>query len=83
MAVTHCHVCDKNPAEAQRFAQAGYADGAVCPICQRPTCRYHLVMVRWRWRTPGRELDSAQVCRECKRAYKQRNWDPLHREWIS
>lgn len=83
MSVTHCHICDKNPVEAQQFAQGGFADGAACPICLRPTCRYHLVTVRWRWRTVARDLDSAQICRECKRAYKHRNWDPLHREWIS
>jgi hypothetical protein len=83
MSITHCYICDKDPDDAKQFAGEGLDDGLTCPICQRPTCRYHLVTVRWRWRTPARELDSAQICRECKRTYAHRNWDPLHREWIS
>lgn len=83
MAVTRCYICEQNPAEARSLGGAGLAQGIICPICQRPTCRYHLVTVRWRWRNVTRDLDAAQICRECKRAYKHRSWDPLNREWIS
>lgn len=83
MSVSHCHVCDKNPDEARRINGAGLSDGVVCPVCHRPACRFHLVTVRWRWRTPTRDLDSAQICRECNKAYRHRDWDTLHREWIN
>ncbi|MBN1123248.1 MAG: hypothetical protein JXJ17_19405 [Anaerolineae bacterium] len=83
MTVTHCHICDKNPNEARRFRDTGHDQGQECPICQRPTCRHHLVRVRWRWRTPNRETGSALICRECHRSYAHRNWDPINREWIS
>jgi hypothetical protein len=83
MAVTHCHICDKKPAEARRLGASGFAEGQLCPICLRPTCRHHLTTVRWRWRNPTRDLDSALVCQECKKSYRHRNWDPVHREWIS
>jgi hypothetical protein len=40
-------------------------------------------MVRWRWRNATRDIDSAQVCRDCKKGYRHREWDPLNREWIT
>ena len=83
MPVTHCYLCEKNAAEGRQFGTTGYENGEVCPLCQRSTCRHHLVVVRWRWRTPTREADSAQICRECKRGYKHREWDPRNREWIT
>jgi uncharacterized protein YbaR (Trm112 family) len=83
MVVMSCHVCDKNAAEAQRLGTSGFMDGEICPICLQPTCRHHLATVRWRWRNPTRDLASTLVCIECKRAYKHRDWDPAHREWIS
>jgi hypothetical protein len=83
MGVSRCYICDKNPAEAKQFGVTGFEAGQVCPICQRPTCRHHLVMVRWRWRTPQRNHDSALICRDCKKSYLHRAWDPVNREWIT
>jgi hypothetical protein len=83
MSITHCYICDKNPNESRQFGTTGFAGGQVCPVCQRPTCRHHLVMVRWRWRNATRDIDSAQVCRDCKKGYRHREWDPLNREWIT
>jgi hypothetical protein len=53
MTVQRCHHCDADPIEARRYGGAGLADGELCPICYRPTCRYHLTTVRWRWREGG------------------------------
>lgn len=83
MSVYSCHICESNPEERQRLSDDGLAEGVVCPVCHRPTCAHHLVTVRWRWRDQGRGLDSARVCRECKRTYRHREWDPFLREWIS
>jgi hypothetical protein len=83
MPVTHCYLCEKNPADAARYGDSGYQEGVTCPVCQRAACKHHLAVVRWRWRTPTRDLDSAQICRECKKGYKHRSWDPHHREWIT
>ena len=36
--------------------------------------------------TGGREsgkVDTGRVCMECKNAYRHRQWDPVHRDWIS
>jgi uncharacterized protein YbaR (Trm112 family) len=83
MAVTRCYICEQNPDQARRLGNSGFENGLHCPICHRPTCRHHLVTVRWRWRTPTREVDSAFICRECKRTYRHRDWDAINREWIS
>ncbi len=82
MAVTHCHICDSNPEDKRRYGDAGLEDGIICPICLRPTCRFHLGTVRWRWRDSGK-LDSARICLACKNAYRHRDWDPVRRDWIS
>jgi uncharacterized protein YbaR (Trm112 family) len=83
MAVSHCYICERNPQEAKRLGNSGLAEGILCPICHRPTCRHHLVTVRWRWRTVTRDLDSALICGECKKTYRHRDWDPVNRDWIS
>jgi hypothetical protein len=83
MAVTHCRLCEKNSNDAASFGTNGFAEGMICPICQRSTCRYHLTTVRWKWRTPAHDLDSAQICRECAKSYRHRSWDSGNREWVS
>lgn len=83
MSVNRCHVCDANPAESRHLGESGLVDGQECPICYRPTCRYHLVTVRWRWRDDTREIASTQICRECHRTYEHRRWDTFERDWIS
>jgi hypothetical protein len=83
MAIDHCYICAENPTEARRLGPSRLLDGRECPLCHRPTCRYHLVTVRWRWRRPDRALDSTQICRECHRTYQHRNWDTINRDWIS
>lgn len=82
MPVKRCLICDQNPETKRRYAGSGLAEGKECPICYAPTCRYHLTTVRWRWKETG-EVDSDQVCKECKSAYRHRDWDTLNREWIS
>jgi hypothetical protein len=83
MVVASCHLCDKKPEDAELYGASGFTQGEVCPVCFRPTCRHHMGMVRWRWKNDLRAVGSALVCMECKSAYKHRNWDPIHREWIS
>ena len=82
MAVTRCYVCDEDELTKRRYAGGGLDEGENCPICYQPTCRYHLTAVRWYWRDSG-ETDSALVCPECKRTYQHRNWDAIHRDWIT
>lgn len=82
MSVLRCYLCEQNPDEARFYGDEGLEEGQDCPICYQPTCRYHLTVVRWRWRNNGR-VDSALVCKECKRTYAQRDWDTLNREWIT
>jgi len=81
MAVKYCHVCNQNPND-NRSNSATLAEGDYCPICNQPTCRRHLSVVRWRWRDTG-ELDSALVCKECVRTYAHRSWDVFRRDWIT
>jgi hypothetical protein len=83
MPVTRCYICERNTTEARRLGGSGFAGGDNCPLCHQPTCSHHLVTVRWRWRNPTREVGSAQICQECKRAYRHREWDPITRDWIS
>ncbi len=82
MTVTRCHLCDNDPQAKRRYREGGLADGKECPVCYAPTCRFHLTTVRWRWRDNG-HVEADQVCKECKRTYRHRDWDPLNREWIS
>lgn len=82
MAVQRCFLCEENPTEARRYGGDGLAEGNDCPICYRPTCRFHLTVVRWRWRESGR-ADSALICKECRRTYAHRNWDAVNRDWIT
>ncbi len=82
MAVKSCHICNSDPLIKKRYGSAGLADGDYCPICYRPTCRYHLTTVRWRWRRTG-EVDAALVCQDCKRHYEHRSWDVVNRDWIT
>ena len=83
MPVYHCFLCDKNPRDKARYGDAGLQKGIICPVCHRPVCTNHLTTVRWRWRTPARELGAGQVCRDCKRTYRHREWDTINREWIT
>ena len=81
-AVPYCHLCEAHP-EDSRSHHAGALDtGEYCPICYRPTCRQHLGTVRWRWIKTGR-IETAQICLDCKNTYRHREWDPVHRDWIS
>jgi uncharacterized protein YbaR (Trm112 family) len=82
MTVRRCHLCEENPLEARRYGGEALAEGAICPLCYQPTCRFHLTMVRWRWRDGGR-VDSTLVCKECRRTYAHRDWDAANRDWIT
>ena len=82
MSVIRCYLCEQDPVESRRYGGAGLEDGANCPICFQPACRFHLTYVRWRWRDSG-DVDAALVCKECKRTYAHRDWDVFHRDWIS
>ncbi|GAB4271994.1 MAG: hypothetical protein Kow0080_17920 [Candidatus Promineifilaceae bacterium] len=82
MAVHTCHLCDENPAEKRLYGEHGLAEGEICPTCYQPTCRYHLTVVRWRWRSTG-EVDSALICKSCKSSYAHRSWDAVNRDWIT
>jgi len=82
MSVHRCYLCEHNPVDGRRYGGGGLEEGADCPICFQPVCRYHLTYVRWRWRESG-EVDAALVCKECKRSYAHRDWDVFHRDWIS
>lgn len=82
MAVQRCYLCEESPLEARRYGEAGLEAGKDCPICYRPTCRYHLTMVRWRWRESGK-VDATMICKECRRTYAHREWDVVHRDWIT
>lgn len=82
MAIQRCYLCEESPLEARRYGSAGLEEGTLCPICYRPTCRYHLTTVRWRWREQG-EVDAVLICKECKRSYAHRDWDVHHRDWIT
>ena len=61
MSVPNCHICDSNTEEKQRYGEAGLAEGDYCPVCYRPTCKFHLATVRFRW-NKDRSIDSAQIC---------------------
>ncbi|MEJ2746900.1 MAG: hypothetical protein P8183_03125 [Anaerolineae bacterium] len=82
MSVTRCYLCEQDPLFQRRMGQSGLAEGQNCPICFRPTCRYHLTTVRWYWRDTGK-VGTALICKECKRTYQHRTWDSLHRDWIT
>jgi C4-type Zn-finger protein len=82
MAVPYCYICQENEAEKRQYGDASLDQGDYCPVCHRPTCRYHMSRVRWRWKDTG-TLDSALVCRDCKTSYRHRDWDAHNRDWIS
>ena len=82
MGVQRCFLCEENPVEGRRYGGDGLPEGVDCPICYRSTCRFHLTIVRWRWREDGRR-DSALVCQACRRTYAHRNWDAVRRDWIT
>jgi hypothetical protein len=82
VTVQRCHLCDGDPLEGRRYGNAGLAEGELCPICYRPTCRYHLTTVRWRWRDGG-AVASGLICKACKSSYAHRDWDVARRDWIT
>jgi hypothetical protein len=82
MPVPYCHVCQAHPEEHKRYNTSGLENGDYCPVCHQPTCENHLATVRFRW-LKDRQIDSARVCIDCKRAYRHRHWDVASREWIS
>lgn len=82
MPVPTCYICDAEPEEKRRFGDTGLAEGEYCPVCYRPTCKFHLATVRFRW-TRDRRVDSAKICIQCKKTYQHRTWDVANREWIS
>ena len=82
VSVKRCYLCDQDPLVKKRYGGGGLAEGMDCPLCFQSTCRYHLTVVRWYWRDSG-EVGSALVCQECKRTYQHRNWDVMHRNWIT
>ena len=75
-----CYLCDENPLEHQRYGVGTEIEN--CPLCYRPTCRFHLAIVRWKWRDSGR-ADFTLICQTCRRTYAHRNWDTYHRDWIT
>ncbi|MBN1678921.1 MAG: hypothetical protein JW966_01430 [Anaerolineae bacterium] len=81
MPVPYCTICQQNEAEKQQYGDVTLERGDYCPICHQPVCRFHLNRVRWRWKTNGR-LDSALICRDCRKSYRHRNWDAHLRDWI-
>jgi hypothetical protein len=82
MPVPFCYICQQNEREKRQYGDASLNEGDYCPVCYQPVCRFHMGRVRWRWKDSGK-LDSALVCRECKNAYRHREWDAHHRDWIS
>ena len=82
MTVPNCHVCDSREEDKKTYGDTGLSEGDYCPVCYRPTCKFHLATVRFRWLS-DRRVDSAKVCIDCKRAYLHRNWDVANRDWIS
>ena len=83
MAIKFCHICNKEDRFGHgQTSSSALASGIICPVCYQPTCGNHLGTVRWRWRSSG-EVDSAQVCKECIRSYKHRDWDRYSRDWIT
>jgi hypothetical protein len=82
MPVPYCHICETNELEKRQYGAATLGQGDYCPVCQRPTCRFHMGRVRWKWRDTGK-LDQALVCLDCKNAYRHREWDSYRRNWIS
>jgi hypothetical protein len=81
MSVPYCHVCRKKPDEKEMYGDAMLGQGAYCPICHQPACRYHMARVRWRWKDTGR-IESDWICVECKNGYQHRYWDSHRRDWI-
>ena len=82
MPVPYCHICQENEAEKRQYGDSSLEAGDYCPVCYRPTCRYHMSRVRWRWKETG-QLGEALICRECKTTYRHRDWDRHNRDWIS
>jgi hypothetical protein len=82
MAVPFCHICQANAEEHRLYGNSGLDEGDYCPICHRPTCKFHLATVRFRW-IADRRIDTAKICIECKKTYQHRSWDVARREWIS
>jgi len=82
MAVPYCRICETHEDAKQRYGDTGLQDGDFCPICFRPTCRFHLGRVIWRWKENGQRAE-AFVCLDCKNAYRHREWDAYHRDWVS
>jgi hypothetical protein len=83
MAIWSCYICEKSPGEAARLRADRFEGGKICPVCFLPVCSQHLTTVRWRWKQEGGGHDSDQVCRECRKSYRHRSWDPIHRDWIT
>ena len=80
--VRRCHICDAEPVTHLSASEQALAAGKECPICYAPTCRQHMVMVRWRWKN-GRGVGEERICKECRRTYRHRGWDTMNRDWIS
>lgn len=82
MSVPYCHICEENELEKRQYGDASLEQGDYCPICHRPTCRFHMSRVRWRWKDNG-TVGDALICRDCKSTYRHREWDTHTRDWIS
>lgn len=82
MKVPYCHLCDADPNEKRKYGETGLDEGDYCPSCNRPFCKHHAGIVRFRWKQT-RQVDSTYVCKECKNAYLHRDLEPTKREWIS
>lgn len=80
--VPYCQYCRNDPEFARLVGDSGLALGRLCPVCQQPTCQYHLTTVRWRWRDTG-SLASTLVCQSCVRRFDHRHWDAARRDWIT
>ena len=80
--IRRCHICDSDGASRRSINEEALASGKECPICYAPTCRRHLVTVRWHWKN-GEGVGVDQICKDCRRSYRHRSWDTLNRDWIS
>ncbi|GMQ78161.1 MAG: hypothetical protein BMS9Abin02_0660 [Anaerolineae bacterium] len=82
MPIHECFIC-RDDIEARRlYGNLGNEEGELCPICRQPACKYHLAIVRWRWRESG-TIETARICHLCLSRYNHRNWDVANRDWIT
>lgn len=79
MSVPYCAISRRKNLEP---SAEDLANGDYCPVCYEPISRPYFRTVRFRWRESG-QVDTAQICEDCKRTYRHRYWDAAQRDWIS